>query len=140
MVSGLLKSSNLEVAIKAPKICLLTPDALTDFYEEARTAMGFRHENILQCLGISSEPNLLPCLLFEFMDFGDLASILANTRTKNIQRTNLPHLSNVRNFCRWNFQYYSKWYIILLFLAWFVEVWLTNCKRHGLPCKPKICS
>ena len=100
LVSGLLKSSNLEVAIKSPKICLLTPDALTDFYEEARTAMGFRHENILQCLGISSEPNLLPCLLFEFMDFGDLASILANTRTKSIQRANLPHLSNVRNFCR----------------------------------------
>ena len=54
------------------------------------------HENILKCLGISNEPNLLPCLLFEFMEFGDLASILANTRTKNIQKTNLITLTDVR--------------------------------------------
>ena len=54
------------------------------------------HENILKCLGISNEPNHLPCLLFEFMQFGDLASILANTRTKNIQRTNLVTLTDVR--------------------------------------------
>ena len=54
------------------------------------------HENILKCLGMSNEPNLLPCLLFEFMEFGDLASILANTRTKNIQKTNLITLTDVR--------------------------------------------
>ena len=56
------------------------------------------HENILKCLGISNEPNNLPCLLFEFMQFGDLASILANTRTKNIQKTNLITLTDVRTF------------------------------------------
>ena len=98
MVLGFLKSSNLEVAIKAPKLCLLTPEAMTDFYEEAKTAMGLFHENILKCFGISNEPNHLPCLLFEFMHFGDLASILANTRTNNIQTTNMVSLTNVRKY------------------------------------------
>ena len=90
-----MKSSNFEVAIKAPKISLLTSEVMTDFYEEAKTAMRLNHENILKCIGISNEPNQLPYMLLEFMDFGDLASILANTRTKNIQNTSFPELTNV---------------------------------------------
>ena len=43
LVLGFLKtSSKVEIAIKAPKLCLLTPEAMTDFYEEAKTAMGLR--------------------------------------------------------------------------------------------------
>ena len=42
LVLGFLKTSKVEVAIKAPKLCLLTPEAMTDFYEEAKTAMGLR--------------------------------------------------------------------------------------------------
>ena len=42
LVLGFLKTSKVEIAIKAPKLCLLTPEAMTDFYEEAKTAMGLR--------------------------------------------------------------------------------------------------
>jgi hypothetical protein len=79
-------------------VSLLTHDLQNDSVKSVIfiERLELSHENILKCLGISNEPNHLPCLLFEFMEFGDLASILANTRTKNIQKTNLITLTDVR--------------------------------------------
>ena len=42
-----------EVAIKAPKVSTLNSGAIEDFFREAKTAINFKHENILKCLGIS---------------------------------------------------------------------------------------
>ncbi len=101
---GLLRSEErpeetVEVAIKAPKIKLLNPESLNDFYQEANTAISFDHENVLKCLGMSDEPKELPYLLFEYMRYGDLATILANHRASAngcIHDKNLPILQQVR--------------------------------------------
>ena len=42
-----------EIAIKAPKVSTLNSGAIDDFFREAKTAINFKHENILKCLGIS---------------------------------------------------------------------------------------
>ena len=46
-------NSKREIAIKAPKLSTLDSGAIDDFFREAKTAINFKHENILQCLGIS---------------------------------------------------------------------------------------
>ena len=53
---GVLKSndgSETEVAIKAPKVNLISSDSVNDFYREANTAVSFDHVNVLKCLGRS---------------------------------------------------------------------------------------
>ena len=94
---GVLKSndgSETEVAIKAPKVNLISSDSVNDFYREANTAVTFDHINVLKCLGMSEEPKELPYLIFEFMHFGDLATILASNRV-NGQSEKVPLLTQV---------------------------------------------
>ena len=43
--------SNIEIAIKAPKMCLLNEGAVVDFHEEAKTTISLKHDNIVKCLG-----------------------------------------------------------------------------------------
>lgn len=105
---GILKPENpdddddeedgIEVAIKAPRVSMLNPESLNDFYQEANTAIAFHHDNVLRCLGMSDEPKKLPYLIFEYMHYGDLATILANHRASTsgcIHNKQLPILTNV---------------------------------------------
>ena len=95
---GVLKSNDgsedIEVAIKAPKVNLISSDSVNDFYREANTAVSFDHINVLKCLGMSEEPKELPYLVVEFMHFGDLATILASNRV-NGQSEKAPLLTQV---------------------------------------------
>ena len=52
--------------------------------------MNFDHENILSCLGISTESLEAPYLIFEFMQFGDLATILRQIKEKDLSTEILP--------------------------------------------------
>ena len=110
-----------EVAIKAPKVSTLNSGAIEDFFREAKTAINFKHENILKCLGISFGNTFsshteekefsfnckwysvsegvqgVPWLIFEFMHYGDLAGILlANSGVKSFNNDRLPTLSKVK--------------------------------------------
>ena len=95
---GVLKSNDgsedIEIAIKAPKVNLISSDSVNDFYREANTAVSFDHINVLKCLGMSEEPKELPYLVFELMHFGDLATILASNRV-NGQSEKAPLLTQV---------------------------------------------
>ena len=90
--------SFIDIAVKSPILCLLTRGAVVDFYREAKTTISLDHPNVVKCLGFSKEPNELPCLLFEFMDFGSLENILAFNRTKNLKNCNAPKLNNVIHY------------------------------------------
>ena len=97
-ITALMKSTDgslIDIAVKAPILCLLTRGAVVDFYEEAKTTISLDHPNVVKCLGFSKEPNELPSLLFEFMDFGSLENILAFNRTKNLKNSRAPKLKNV---------------------------------------------
>ena len=59
---------------------LFNPETMKDFYKEAATVMSFDHENILFCLGISTESGEAPYLVFEYMQLGDLATILRQSQ------------------------------------------------------------
>ena len=85
----------ITVAVKAPKLCLLTQGSIVEFYEEAKTTIKLNHNNIVKCLGFSSESFELPCLIFEFMDCGSLEDVLATNRAKNLQERRILDLSNV---------------------------------------------
>ena len=75
-----------EVAIKIPKITMTLPrspliiESLKSFYAEAKITLGFEHENVLSCIGMSTGPLDEPWMVVEFMSFGDLATVL---RTNN---------------------------------------------------------
>ena len=73
---------NVNVAVKVPKMSLFNPETMKDFYKEAATVMSFDHENILFCLGISTESGEAPYLVFEFMQLGDLSTILKQIKDK----------------------------------------------------------
>ena len=40
--------SVIDIAVKAPKMCLLTETAIVDFYEEAKTTIRLEHDNIVK--------------------------------------------------------------------------------------------
>ena len=61
-----------------------------NFYQEATIIMNFDQENILSCLGISTEPLEPPYLIFEFMQFGDLTTILRQIKEKDLSTEFLP--------------------------------------------------
>ena len=61
-----------------------------NFYQEATIVMNFDHENILACLGISTESLEAPYLIFEFMQFGDLTTILRQIKEKDLSTEFLP--------------------------------------------------
>ena len=97
LLTALMKlpdDSLIDIAVKAPTMCLLTRGAVVDFYEEAKTTISLDHPNVVRCLGFSKELHELPCLLFEFMNFGSLVKILACNRTKNLNSL-APKLKNV---------------------------------------------
>ena len=101
----------IDIAVKAPILCLLTRGAVVDFYEEAKTTISLDHPNVVKCLGFSKEPNELPSLLFEFMVFGSLENILAFNRTKNLKNSRAPKLKNV-NSLQLFFCYFFKFQIL----------------------------
>ena len=87
----------IDVAVKAPKINLLTVSvAIDDFYKEAKTTLSLNHENVVKCLGFSKEVDELPCLLFEYMSYGSLEVVLASNRTRNFVNQQQIQLTNVR--------------------------------------------
>ena len=88
--------SLIDIAAKAPILCLLTRGAVVDFYEEAKTTISLDHPNVVRCLGFSKEFHELPCILFEFMNFGSLEKILACNRTKSLNNL-APKLENVNS-------------------------------------------
>ena len=93
-----LKSNDgscINVAVKAPKLCLLTQGTIIEFYEEAKTTIKLNHSNVVRCLGFSKESHELPCLIFEFMDCGSLDDVLAANRTKNFENKSIWELSKV---------------------------------------------
>ena len=112
-ITALMKSTDgslIDIAVKAPILSLHTRGAVVDFYEEAKTTISLDHPNVVKCLGFSKEPNELPSLLFEFMDFGSLENILAFNRTKNLKNSRAPKLKNVNSlqiFC-----YFFKFQIL----------------------------
>ena len=63
---------------------------MQNFYQEATIVLNFDHENILSCLGISTESLEAPYLIFEFMQFGDLATILRQIKEKDLSTEILP--------------------------------------------------
>ena len=63
---------------------------MQNFYQEATIVLNFDHENILSCLGISAESLEPPYLIFEFMQFGDLATILRQIKEKDLSTEFLP--------------------------------------------------
>ena len=81
---------NIEIAIKIPKLSIFHPELMHNFYQEATIVMNFDHENILSCLGISTESLEAPYLVFEFMQFGDLATILRQIKEKDLSNEILP--------------------------------------------------
>ena len=46
-----------DIAIKVPKLSNFSTDSVRDFYDEAKTALQFDHENVLRCWGISMGKN-----------------------------------------------------------------------------------
>ena len=59
---GILQSNGTdlsveEIAIKVPKLSNFSTDSVRDFYDEAKTALQFNHENVLRCWGISMGKN-----------------------------------------------------------------------------------
>ena len=46
-----------DIAIKVPKLSNFSTDSVRDFYDEAKTALQFNHENVLRCWGISMGKN-----------------------------------------------------------------------------------
>ena len=83
------------IAVKAPKMCILTQANVVDFLKEAKTAMLLNHTNIVKCMGFSKEPCELPGLIFEYMDHGSLGDILVTNRTKSLHNDSHIKLSNV---------------------------------------------
>ncbi|KAG8179337.1 hypothetical protein JTE90_006960 [Oedothorax gibbosus] len=67
-------------------------DAQTDFEREVEIMSSFSHENILKLEGIVVQDNqTTPWMVFEFMQYGDLAQLLRNSspflRTENSHRS-----------------------------------------------------
>ena len=61
-------------------------EILKSFYMEAQITLGFNHENVLSCLGISTGPSGEPWMVVEYMRFGDLAEVLrANSGVLSLQ-------------------------------------------------------
>ena len=88
-----------DVAIKVPKIVLsarcnpMEVEILKSFYVEAQITLGFNHENVLSCLGISTGPSGEPWMVVEYMRFGDLAEVLrANSGVLSLQHSTSPIL------------------------------------------------
>ena len=88
-----------DVAIKVPKIILnarcnpMELEILKSFYVEAQITLGFKHENVLSCLGISTGPSGEPWMVVEYMRFGDLAEVLrANSGVLILQHSTSPIL------------------------------------------------
>lgn len=122
-----------EIAIKAPKVSTLNSGAIDDFFREAKTAINFKHENILRCLGISYGTPInatrkicsylkglsvsegvqgLPWLIFEYMHYGDLGGILlANSGVKSFHNDKLPTLSKVPI----DFSLFDLFFTVLIF-------------------------
>ena len=91
-----------EVAIKVPKIILDTrrnpieAEILKAFFVEAQITLGFDHENVLSCLGISTGPLGEPWMVVEYMRFGDLAEVLrANSGVLSLQHSTSPTLEMI---------------------------------------------
>jgi len=65
------KCKQTEVAIKVLFAIELTPKVVTDFYTEVQVMYQLRHENIIECLGISVLPPTI-CVILEYCPHGSL--------------------------------------------------------------------
>lgn len=75
---GQLRSPDGEqtVAVKVLKESA-TREAEEDFMREVEVMSGFQHPHILRLIGVlPREPQASPCMVFEFMPFGDLTEVL----------------------------------------------------------------
>ncbi|XP_034236659.1 BDNF/NT-3 growth factors receptor-like [Thrips palmi] len=75
---GELKSADcpVTVAVKVLKESA-TREAEEDFMREVEVMSAFQHPHILRLIGVlPREPQSAPCMVFEFMPFGDLTEVL----------------------------------------------------------------
>lgn len=91
-----------EVAIKIPKVTWFgccSPcevESLKSFFAEAEITLGFEHQNVLSCLGISIGPIGEPWMIVEFMRYGDLANVLrTNSGVLSLQSSDSPTLEMI---------------------------------------------
>ncbi|XP_076315709.1 BDNF/NT-3 growth factors receptor-like [Tachypleus tridentatus] len=71
-------SGSIPVAVKVLKDNLST-EILSDFEREVKAMATFDHENILRLLGVVlKEAGSVPCMVFEYMQYGDLGELLRN--------------------------------------------------------------
>ena len=54
--------SVIDIAVKAPKMCLLTESAIVDFYEEAKTTIRLEHDNIVKVRKSQKHSSMHPIL------------------------------------------------------------------------------
>lgn len=54
-----------------------------EFYHEAQLMGNFNHKNIVKLLGVSVQNSATPCMLFEYMELGDLNNFLRECSRKN---------------------------------------------------------
>ncbi|XP_075212410.1 tyrosine-protein kinase transmembrane receptor Ror-like [Lycorma delicatula] len=82
------------VAIKVLKESA-TKEAEDDFMREVEIMSTFRHTNILTLIGVvPRDGNKNPCMVFEFMPYGDLAEVLrGNSRHFSKPSFNVPRLT-----------------------------------------------
>ncbi|XP_018496592.1 BDNF/NT-3 growth factors receptor [Galendromus occidentalis] len=77
---------SLNVAVKMLKD-VASPEAMADFEREVLIMANFSHPNILKLIGVVyKETDSVPWMVFEFMQYGDLAELLranAYKRTQN---------------------------------------------------------
>ena len=71
------KCKQKQIAIKVLFAIELTPEVVTDFYNEVQVMYQLRHENIVQCLGISVMPPTI-CVILEYCPHGSLYDLLHN--------------------------------------------------------------
>ena len=95
-------TGNQEVAIKIPKITWITccspceVENLKSFFAEAEITLGFNHENVLSCLGITIGSIGEPWMIVEFMRYGDLANVLrTNSGVLSLQCSDSPILEMI---------------------------------------------
>lgn len=85
------KCNQEKVAIKVLFAIELTPKVVTDFYTEVQVMYQLRHENIVQCLGISVMPPTI-CVILEYCPYGSLFDFLYQKMTEK----NAPVSSNAK--------------------------------------------
>jgi hypothetical protein len=80
-----------QIALKMLYVMDLTPESISQFCEEARMLHQLRHENVIQCLGVSIMPPAVSIVL-EFCKYGSLFDFLYKPRTSGRKSVFIPSM------------------------------------------------